>query len=453
MKTLSIIIPVLNEQCCITYRLAALQYLRNTASEIILVDGGSTDSTVEFARPLVDQIVLSEGGRANQMNAGAEYAKSDILLFLHIDTTLPANAIELVLRAVGNDEFGWGWFKLQFNNPSFVFRVIAACMNLRAAATNICTGDQTLFLTGKLFLEIGGFPEIPLMEDIAISKILRRVVNPKIIVAFVRTSARRWKKNGILRTVFLMWYLRLLFFLGVKAAKLAEYYYPKRLMPVKKTLFKKADLSSFQFPGCRIILFAKAPVLGKVKTRLEPELGQKGSLELHKAMTRRIITLLDSIKLAPWDLWLSSGERNEVFLGQCKDAEIFLQKGNDLGQKMANASLHSFARVGVESVLIIGSDCPAFDAEYLVSAIKALEKGYDVVLGPAEDFGYILIGLNAPYVELFEGVAWGSEKVLKQTLAKVRELNLNLLLLDALWDVDRPQDLARLADLKPPFRW
>ena len=173
MKALSIIIPVLNEQKSIVVRLSALQQLRSHGCEVILVDGGSVDNTVTLAQPLVDQVLYSKKGRALQMNEGAAVASANILLFLHADTELPAGADKLVIRAVAESAYVWGWFRVKFRKQSLVFNMISRGMNWRALLTHICTGDQALFITRNLFESIRGFPEIPLMEDIAISKILR----------------------------------------------------------------------------------------------------------------------------------------------------------------------------------------------------------------------------------------------------------------------------------------
>ncbi|MDD9889977.1 MAG: TIGR04283 family arsenosugar biosynthesis glycosyltransferase [Gammaproteobacteria bacterium] len=453
MNSLSIIIPVLNEQSGIVERLNALQHFRNETCEILLVDGGSTDATVELATPLVDRLLSSAPGRAVQMNKGAAAARGAVLLFLHIDTVLPKNAQQLLSASGVGDRSQWGWFKLKFTNNGFVFRIISSSMNVRAALTRVCTGDQTLFVARELFHEINGFPELALMEDVAISKILRRTGKPTIVSAFVATSPRRWEKNGILKTILFMWHLRLLYFFGANPAGLARRYYPDALSGVGDSAEPRQSAGTYRYPHVKILLFAKAPVAGEVKTRLQPELGKQGSLQLHLAMTRRVAALLGSQELAPWELWASAKGSEEFFLSSCNKKEIKIQQGADLGQKMAYASALSLAEASVKSVLIIGSDCPSYDAEYLAGAIEALQRGSDVVLGPAEDGGYVLIGMNAPNNALFQGVEWGSDRVLQQTQANIRRLGLCASTLQPLWDVDRPEDLQRLEQLDPPLRW
>ncbi|MDA1372049.1 MAG: TIGR04283 family arsenosugar biosynthesis glycosyltransferase [Proteobacteria bacterium] len=225
MTKLSIIVPVLNEAPLIIRQLRALQPYRERGVELVVVDGGSSDHTVKLSEPLADRVVVAKPGRAHQMNRGAELATGNLLLFLHIDSGLPERAVDFIYAEGESEKPCWGWFDVRLSNPAFIYRVIAACMNRRARLTRVCTGDQALFVSRGLFKEIGGFPEIPLMEDIAISKRLRRSVAPRVGPLRVTASSRRWEKQGILRTVMLMWKLRLLYFLGVSPEKLVARYY------------------------------------------------------------------------------------------------------------------------------------------------------------------------------------------------------------------------------------
>lgn len=226
MPTISFILPVLNESALIVSQLERLQAYREQGHEVVVVDGGSRDNTPQLAADLADQVLVSGPGRSLQMNAGAASAKGAVLVFLHTDTELPAHADALVTGAIAAPESDWGWFKLRLSNPAWPYRVIAVCMNLRARLTFVCTGDQTLFVTRELFDRIGGFPPLPLMEDVAISKLLRRKSTPHWIQRPVTASSRRWEQRGILRTVLLMWWLRLLFFCGVNPVRLLQMYYP-----------------------------------------------------------------------------------------------------------------------------------------------------------------------------------------------------------------------------------
>jgi rSAM/selenodomain-associated transferase 2 len=221
--TLSIIMPVLDESACIEAILAALAPYRMRGCELIVVDGGSRDKTLALARPLADHVLTAPRGRAAQMNAGASVAHGDIFLFLHVDTKMPANADALIREGLAQSGRVWGRFDVRFDQGR-VMPLIAIMMNLRSRLTGIATGDQAIFVTRAAFDKIGGFPAQPLMEDIAFSARVRRISRPAYIRARVTTSARRWRKQGILRTVFLMWRLRLAYFLGADPARLARQY-------------------------------------------------------------------------------------------------------------------------------------------------------------------------------------------------------------------------------------
>jgi rSAM/selenodomain-associated transferase 2 len=221
---LSIIVPALDEEAGIEPALRALSALRARGAEVIVVDGGSRDRTVALAQPLCDRLVTGPRGRAAQMNAGAGAAHGDVLLFLHADTRLPADADRLVLEGLARSGRPWGRHDARIDGRHPLFPLIAAMMNLRSRLTGIATGDQAIFVAKTAFAAIGGFPDIALMEDIVLSRRLKRLGRPLCLTARVSTSARRWEKHGIVRTILTMWRLRLAFFLGAEPAKLAASY-------------------------------------------------------------------------------------------------------------------------------------------------------------------------------------------------------------------------------------
>lgn len=225
---ISIVIPVLNEARSLQAHLPLLQAAREAGHEVILVDGGSTDEGPALAAPLVDKLVRSPAGRALQMNAGAAQASGDLLLFLHVDTRLPEGAIAVLQQAFVQPTVQWGRFDVQLSGMHPAFRVIEFMINLRSRVSGVATGDQALFLRAGLFHAIGGFPAIPLMEDVAITKTLRRQSRPLCLRERVTTSSRRWEHHGIVRTVLLMWWLRLLYVLGVSPATLRAMYLKKK---------------------------------------------------------------------------------------------------------------------------------------------------------------------------------------------------------------------------------
>ena len=220
---LSIIMPVLDEAANIEAALQALAPLRARGVEVIVVDGGSRDGTADLARPLADRVVEAPCGRSVQMNTGAAVARGDVLLFLHADTRLPDNADRLVFDGLALSGRTWGRFDVRFDGGGLL-RIVAATMNLRSRLTGIATGDQALFMTRAAFQSAGGFPPIALMEDVALAARLKRAGKPLALRARVTTSARRWRAQGTLRTILLMWRLRLAYFFGSDPNWLAKAY-------------------------------------------------------------------------------------------------------------------------------------------------------------------------------------------------------------------------------------
>lgn len=226
-KSLSIIVPTLNEAGVIADTLASLQPLRRGAIELIVADGGSTDGTIELAQPMVDRLWRSDPGRARQMNAGAMVASGHYLLFVHADTLLPAD-FQPLWRHIRDCRPQWGFFRLRLSGAHPLLRMVEFFINWRSRLTAVGTGDQCLYVRRELFEQLGGFADIPLMEDVEISKRLRRHSRPHRVGQPVVTSSRRWEQQGIWRTVWLMWRLRLAYCCGVKPERLARRYYSSR---------------------------------------------------------------------------------------------------------------------------------------------------------------------------------------------------------------------------------
>jgi len=221
--TLSIIIPALNEQQSLPATLQALQAARRRGSEILVVDGGSRDDTAGVCAGLVDLFLSGERGRARQMNAGAARASGSTLLFLHADTLAPA-AIDQLIDAALDGKPGWGRFDVRLSGQRRSLRLIEWLMNLRSRVSGIATGDQGLFVSRVWFRQVGAYPQLDLMEDIALSKRLRRLARPHCLKTRLVTSSRRWEQQGVARTVIKMWWLRAAFFCGLPARYLARQY-------------------------------------------------------------------------------------------------------------------------------------------------------------------------------------------------------------------------------------
>jgi rSAM/selenodomain-associated transferase 2 len=221
---LAIVVPVLDEAGGIAATLRPLQALRARGAEVIVVDGGSRDGTPALAVPLADQVLNGPRGRARQMNHGAAASRAPLLLFLHADTALPADADRLLQGAMASGRHRWGRFDVRIDGRSRLLPWVARLMNLRSRWTGIATGDQAIFVQRTAFDAVGGFPDQPLMEDIEISRRLKRLSPPLCLRTPVRTSGRRWDTRGPWRTIVLMWRLRLLYALGVEPERLARLY-------------------------------------------------------------------------------------------------------------------------------------------------------------------------------------------------------------------------------------
>lgn len=221
---ISLIVPTLNEAEGITATLEALAPLRARGCEVIVVDGGSSDDTVAQATTRADRVLHTEAGRARQMNAGAAAAGKEILCFVHADTRLPESADGLIRDGLARSRRSWGRFDVQISGTHPLLPVVAAMMNWRSRLTGIATGDQAIFVTRSLFEAAGGYADLPLMEDIALSRQLKHYGAPLCLSHRATTSGRRWERHGVWRTIMLMWRLRYAYWRGADPALLAQRY-------------------------------------------------------------------------------------------------------------------------------------------------------------------------------------------------------------------------------------
>lgn len=221
---LSIVIPALNEAPAVRRVLAGLQPLRGRGHEVVLVDGGSGDDTRRLAAPLVDRLIEAPRGRARQMNAGAAIARGEVVLFLHADTELPPDADAAIAAGLESSGAVWGRFDVRLSGRHPLLRVVERLMSLRSRLSAIATGDQAIFVRRECFRAAGGFPELSLMEDVALSRTLKGFTRPLCLRARVTTASRRWDEHGVVRTIVLMWWLRLAYALGADPQRLARAY-------------------------------------------------------------------------------------------------------------------------------------------------------------------------------------------------------------------------------------
>lgn len=430
--TLRIVIPVLNEGEGLAARLRALQPLRARGAELVVVDGGSTDSTWAIARALADRVLLAPRGRAAQMNAGAQGASSAALLFLHADTQLPPDADTLIAHALGTAN--WGRFDVRLDSPQWALRMVAAMMNLRSRLTGMATGDQAMFVRTDTFVASGGFAPIALMEDIALSNRLLHCGPPACLRQRVTTSARRWQKFGVWRTMLLMWRLRAAYFWGTSPDILAQRY-GYMPAPVSHT--------------AAVAVMAKAPLPGFAKTRLIPLLGAAGAARAQRKFTLDTLHTAQSVAPQALTLWCAPHAQQRFFRALHKTAGVVcqVQSKGDLGNKMQAIVAQHFSGHASPPLLIMGTDCPLLSPGNLQQAAAALAD-HDVVLIPAEDGGYVLIGLRRSVPEVFENITWSTPQVLQQTRHQLRMAGAHWHELPVLWDIDEPADWQRLASMQ-----
>ena len=434
---LGIVMPVLQEGATLARRLRALQPLRARGARLVVVDSGSTDATWALARVQADQVLCAPRGRASQMNAGAQALLADpaidTLLFLHADTQLPADADRLIARALAQDQRAtpqvWGRFDVRIDGSHPLLRVVERMMNWRSRISGIATGDQAIFVQRAAFEEVGGYSDIALMEDIRLCAQLKRLSPPACVGVPAHTSARRWEKHGVLRTIVLMWRLRAAYFFGATPQALALRY---------------GYAPAPGVPSSALAVLAKAPVAGLAKTRLTPALGPAGAARAQRRFTLATLHCARAAALGPITLWCAPDAQHRFFRAVRGQVETCLvQPSGDLGARMGQAFQSHFAQQPGMPLLLVGTDCPAMAPGHLQQAAQALQN-HDVVLIPAEDGGYVLIGMRRWVPQALQHITWSTDQVLLQTRQQLRMAGASWAELDTLWDVDEPSDWDRL---------
>ena len=228
MTCLSIVIPVLNDADALQRVLRDLRDAlgeRFLEADVLVVDGGSHDTSSAVARDGGARVLAAERGRATQLAAGVANAAAAWIWMLHADSRVDARAIDALWRVVATDAPAWGRFDVRLSGRGVLLRLVAWSMNVRSRITGIATGDQGIFVHRALLDRVGGVPQQALMEDVELSARLRRIARPVCLRAAIVTSSRRWQTRGIVRTIALMWWLRALYALGVAPARLERIYY------------------------------------------------------------------------------------------------------------------------------------------------------------------------------------------------------------------------------------
>ena len=416
---LDIVIPVLNEEIILRRRSSYYEALGREA-RLIFVDGGSTDTTVEVAGRYGEVYGLYPP-RALQKNFGAAKAEAPYLLFLNVDCCIDPAALRTVPAHL--ERYPAGCFSMKIDRKGWVFRAYEKLVNFRARYFGVLDADLGILVRRDTFERLGGFEERPLMEDIAFSRTLRRKHIPvKPLSANISVSARRWETHGFLKTFWFYTLAYLSFWTG--GQKMED----KMIQKTRKRA---------------LVVFAREPEEGRVKTRLSQSgMPAADVVALYKAFVEDVLGLADKAKAEEVFVYIAFGKEKTGFFDRFKDRyTLKYQEGESLGERMHNAFMDCFL-AGFSEVLILGSDCLTLTPVDIEEAYKGLEHA-DVVLGPSEDGGYYLVGLTDPQRALFEGIDWGTPRVLAETRQKAQFLDLDIYALETKEDIDTVEALER----------
>ena len=420
----SVVIPVWRDREALEALLASFGPQDQVEVVVALALGDGTEHRESAAR--LDWVRWVEGprGRASQMNAGAVASMGRWLVFLHADSRLPDNWLDVIADADSRTAVVGGAFRFALDTGDWRARAIERAVRLRVSLLGLPYGDQALFVRRATFDRLGGFADLPLMEDIDLVRRLRREGPLLFSAAPVITSPRRWERDGWVRRSARNMMLASRYLLGASPARLAQQYFGRR--------------------AAALVVMARAHWTGG-KTRLAAT-----SETAHAALREALfLDTLDAARSLPdADLLVACEPASEVAAMRGiagAGVDVLAQRGETLGERLAHLFEDTF-RLGYESVLIVGSDLPDLPAGALTTARTALASpGERVVLGPATDGGYYLVGLSRPKPELFKDVDWGTNRVMEQTTAIAARIGLPVERLHEWSDVDTLADLARVS--------
>lgn len=436
---LGVVIPTLDEAGHLPGLLDDLRRLR-VPKRVVVVDGGSVDGTTDLARDAGARVLCSPPGRGLQLQTGVQALRAPWLLLLHADSRLPPESCRVLEDWLAQaDPEQVGYFRFCIDAPGLAWRALEQGQRLRESLLGLVFGDQGLLVHRSRLLEAGGIPDLPLMEDVELIRRLRRGGPVVRIPADLPTSARRYRREGPLaplRNAALL----VLHHLGVPLSRLARWY-PREPAPARNPAGRRT-----------LVVFARAPLQGRVKTRLAAGIGPEAALAVYRTMGRKVV---DQVRSGPWQvvvLYDPPGEQRLVsdWLGAA-DVQFRPQASGDLGERMHSAIEGEFAR-GATAVCVVGTDAPDLDRGLVGEAFTALDRGADVVFGPAEDGGYYLVAVRASWPGLFGGIPWSTDRVLSLSLAHCRRAGMEVVLLRTLRDVDTRADLEASGLATPPPR-
>ncbi len=459
---LGIVIPTLNEARTLPHLLHDLGKLPLPA-RIVVADGGSDDDTIEVAREMGARVVRAPRGRARQMNVGAASLSTPWILFLHADSRVPTRTRQALwewLKAPSPEDAAYFAFRL--DTRGVWWSLIEWGQRIRERVTGLAYGDQGILLSRRRWQSVGGIPDIPLMEDVEFVRRLRKSGGLRRIDAPVITSARRYEEEGLIRAWVRNAALITLFGMGVPTRALARFYPalnggPKVPSPSghpggpsdnsgwspgrgsTKGSTEPRHERSGEVP--MVLVFAKAPEPGRVKTRLAADVGENEAARIYRQMGRQVV---DQLRGGPFRLRVchtpphAESEVRE-WLGD-EGLEFTPQASGDLGRRMHRALETALSEA--PRACVVGTDAPDVDQVLVRNALARLAD-HDVVFGPARDGGYYLVGLRRPAPELFRDMPWSTEQVLEKSLEAAARSGLSVATLPMLSDVDRVEDLPR----------
>lgn len=426
----SVIIPTFNEECCIGKCLESIQQTLPGA-EVIVSDGFSTDKTVEIALRY-NIIVLQESKyRGAQLNSGAKKATGEVLIFLHADTKLPENAYDLIEEYFDHPLTTIATFSLSFDVDFPYLKFYSKFSKYDSMFTKF--GDTCIVVTRRFFDNIGPFPNWPIFDDVHFLRKAREITNIHTFPAPVITSARRFLRNGLVRTQLRNFSYLMLYMLGF-----SPWYLYKRYNKMK------------HYNDRAVIVFSKYPVEGKVKTRIAKTMGNNFAVKFYKVCaehTFRQVKKVSGKDIRSYLFYTEEAEKEKIKTWTKHKFLTLLQTGNDLGDKMSNAFQNVFEH-GANRVLIIGTDLPDISAEIIKSAFEDLEV-FDTVIGPSSDDGYYLLGMKKFYPEVFKDIKWSTSEVFEKTLKLITDLDIAVKILPELSDIDTEEDLKEWLAVQP----
>jgi rSAM/selenodomain-associated transferase 2/rSAM/selenodomain-associated transferase 1 len=430
---ISVIIPVFKEEERINTTIGSLVNMKgNHSVEIIVVDGDPRGSTIQCINEPTVIPMTTEKGRAMQMNKGAAKAVGDILLFLHADTILPERGFDKIIAVMETGKYAAGAFNYDIDSRDLFLRFIYYTSYLRSKISRIAYGDQGIFIRKDYFEKIGGYPEIPIMEEVELMKKIKKNKDKIYILKDgVKTSARRYEEEGIIHGWLRNHRMRILYFFGVSPGRLIKHY--------PDTRGKKQN-------KCGLILFLKYPQKGTIKTRLAKRIGDTLTLRLYECFIR---DMLDKLTSLPCGLHIFVAPPDKVtamcqWLG--RDLPVHGQEGHDLGERMKQTFDNMF-QMGYESCVLMGSDFPDLPNSVLTDAFQGL-KTAEAVIAPAADGGYYLIGFQRLHFceSVFQNVSWSTDKVFQQTMDIFKQKKVRVKTLRKWWDVDDLSELKEFMD-------